>query len=139
MRCQHCGLLNGEDDHRCLHCGRRITGTVIAAPYIGATALAVESVVETEAAPVRAQSPEQPPLFQPLAQPSPQTPKQKVISFEEVQRQAAERFGPQQPIVVAPQTPEAPATRKPAAQPKVSSKKSAQTHRLLKPARPLTR
>ncbi len=88
----------------------------------------------------RAQSPQQPPLFQPsihpsTQQPSPQTPKQKIISFEEVQRQAAEKFGPpqpQSPIVNAPPSdilrsgiPETPAIRKPATQPRASSKKSA--------------
>ncbi len=42
MHCKHCGFVNGEDDHRCLRCGRRISGVVIAAPpgYSGANALA---------------------------------------------------------------------------------------------------
>lgn len=42
MRCKHCGYVNGEDDHRCLRCGRRLSGTVVAAPpgYSGANALA---------------------------------------------------------------------------------------------------
>lgn len=41
MHCRYCGFNNGEDDHRCLRCGRRI-GTAIAAPtgYSGANALA---------------------------------------------------------------------------------------------------
>src|SRR5437763_9565864 len=42
MHCKHCGFINGEDDHRCLRCGRRFSGVVIAAPagYSGANALA---------------------------------------------------------------------------------------------------
>jgi uncharacterized RDD family membrane protein YckC len=38
MRCQHCNFINGEDDHRCLNCGRIMQGSVVAAPgsYIGA-------------------------------------------------------------------------------------------------------
>jgi uncharacterized RDD family membrane protein YckC len=42
MQCKHCGFGNGEDDHRCLRCGRRLSGVVIAAPpgYSGANALA---------------------------------------------------------------------------------------------------
>jgi uncharacterized RDD family membrane protein YckC len=38
MRCQHCGAIGGEDDHRCLSCGRVMQGTVVAAPasYIAA-------------------------------------------------------------------------------------------------------
>src|ERR1019366_5114203 len=41
MHCKHCGFANGEDDHRCLRCGRRI-GIAFAAPtgYAGANALA---------------------------------------------------------------------------------------------------
>jgi uncharacterized RDD family membrane protein YckC len=43
MHCKHCGFVNGEDDHRCLRCGRRVRGVAIAAPpgYSGANALAV--------------------------------------------------------------------------------------------------
>jgi hypothetical protein len=42
MRCKFCGFTNGEDDHRCLRCQRRI-GTAISAPpgFSGANALAV--------------------------------------------------------------------------------------------------
>lgn len=32
MLCANCGFVNGEDDHRCLHCGRIIPGIVVAAP-----------------------------------------------------------------------------------------------------------
>lgn len=43
MHCQHCGFTNGQEDHRCLRCGRRLSGIVIAAPpgYAGANALAL--------------------------------------------------------------------------------------------------
>lgn len=89
MHCQYCGNTNGEDDHRCLRCGRRIAGTVVAAPAsIGATALAVavdrSPVEDREMQPARAESPEQPPLFC--------LPSQKVIPFEQLQRQNAVRF-----------------------------------------------
>src|ERR1700740_794570 len=42
MHCKKCGFANSEDDHRCLRCGRRLSGTVVAAPpgYSGANALA---------------------------------------------------------------------------------------------------
>lgn len=42
MHCKHCGFANGEDDHRCLRCGRRI-GVAVAAQhgYSGANALAL--------------------------------------------------------------------------------------------------
>jgi uncharacterized RDD family membrane protein YckC len=42
MHCKYCGFNNGEDDHRCLRCGRRI-GMAVAAPagFSGANALAV--------------------------------------------------------------------------------------------------
>ena len=47
MHCKHCGFVNGEDDHRCLRCGRRLSGVVIAAPpgYSGANALAQASIM----------------------------------------------------------------------------------------------
>src|SRR5579862_3303483 len=82
MHCQYCGSINGEDDHRCLRCGRRISGTVIAAPpsYIGATALALSlepsAEHDREIAPARAEDSNQPPLFPASASPS-----QKVIQF----------------------------------------------------------
>ena len=94
MHCQYCGSINGEDDHRCLRCGRRITGVVIAAPqsYIGANALALSVSPEEEVAVSRAERAEQPPLFD-----APPTPSQKVIPFEQLQRQAAGRSGQTQP------------------------------------------
>ncbi|HVV47944.1 MAG TPA: RDD family protein [Bryobacteraceae bacterium] len=97
MRCQHCGLMNGEDDHRCLHCGRRMPGIVVAAPaaYIGNTALAVSEAPAVERNPSPA--PEQAPLFHPAqSQPPQQAPQAgfavpKVIPFEAIQRQAGSR------------------------------------------------
>lgn len=106
MHCQYCGLINGEDDHRCLRCGRRLTGTVIAAPqsYIGATALAMSlsptPETEREVSPARAQAPEQTPLFQaPFDAQS--FVSQKVIPFEQIQRQAAGRQALSQPAPAA--------------------------------------
>jgi uncharacterized RDD family membrane protein YckC len=50
MQCKHCGFANGEDDHRCLRCGRRVRGVVIAAPpgYSGANALAVAPAFDND-------------------------------------------------------------------------------------------
>ena len=50
MHCKHCGFVNGEDDHRCLRCGRRMSGVVIAAPpgYSGANALAVAPAFDND-------------------------------------------------------------------------------------------
>ena len=50
MHCKHCGFANGEDDHRCLRCGRRVQGIVIAAPpgYSGANALAMAPAMDTD-------------------------------------------------------------------------------------------
>jgi uncharacterized RDD family membrane protein YckC len=124
MHCQYCGLINGEDDHRCLRCGRRMTGVVIAAPqsYIGATALAMsispEWETERDVSPVRAQAPEQTPLFDApfAAQPNSS---HNVIPFEQIQRQAASRQAMGQPGPVAkPSEPKLP-------QPRPSVKKSA--------------
>ncbi len=133
MHCQHCGSINGEDDHRCLRCGRRLSGVVISAPasYIGATALALSAEPAQERdwtpEPGAAKSPQQPALFEPAAQAmppgKPRAGSQNVIPFEQVQRQAAGRFpAQQQPIVIAnppvetpgrkPQQPSRPAARK---------------------------
>jgi|GEM_PF-319438 len=48
MHCQHCGFTNGEEDHRCLRCGRRLSGIVISAPpgYAGANALALAPMAD---------------------------------------------------------------------------------------------
>jgi uncharacterized RDD family membrane protein YckC len=126
MHCQYCGLINGEDDHRCLRCGRRMTGIVIAAPqsYIGATALAMAASpapeTEPEISPVRAHAPEQPALFdEPFA--ARPVASQKVIPFEQIQRQAASRQAQPQPAP-APITSE---PKSPAGQPRPSVKKAA--------------
>ncbi len=71
MHCKHCGFANGEDDHRCLRCGRRINGVVIAAPpgYSGANALAQDLALRGDtteeflAARNAALAPGQQPLF----------------------------------------------------------------------------
>src|SRR5580704_6931442 len=100
MQCKHCGFVNGEDDHRCLRCGRRMSGTVVAAPpgYSGANALAQALVMndteefaplKTEFAPVKSAAPsanattaEHPMLFAPPA-PSGR-PGQNVIPFDQI-------------------------------------------------------
>jgi uncharacterized RDD family membrane protein YckC len=68
MHCKHCGFVNGEDDHRCLRCGRRLSGVVIAAPpgFAGANALAPSVMMSDDTAeipPVRIAAPAQPTLF----------------------------------------------------------------------------
>src|SRR5579863_1377200 len=69
MHCTHCGFVNGEDDHRCLRCGRRLSGVVIAAPpgFAGANALAPSVMMSSddtaEFPPVKKAVPAQPTLF----------------------------------------------------------------------------
>jgi uncharacterized RDD family membrane protein YckC len=68
MHCKHCGFVNGEDDHRCLRCGRRLSGVVIAAPpgFAGANALAPSLMMSDDTAeipPVRKAAAAQPMLF----------------------------------------------------------------------------
>lgn len=68
MHCKHCGYVNGEDDHRCLRCGRRLSGIVVAAPpgYSGANALATAVVLtndKEELASVQQATAAQPALF----------------------------------------------------------------------------
>jgi hypothetical protein len=132
MKCQYCGSINGEDDHRCLRCGRRIAGVVVAAPhsYIGATALAVAAAPARERAPEanRAASPEQAPLFFPVeqqaepqtAQDSTSAPTQKIIPWEDVQRRFAGKV-PAPQVMTPPAAPVDVPVRK-AAQPRVSKK-----------------
>jgi uncharacterized RDD family membrane protein YckC len=101
MHCKHCGFANGEDDHRCLRCGRRLSGTVIAAPpgYSGANALAPAIMMNgdtEEFSPPKAGAMastgtvEQPTLFKQI-----QTPRalENVIPFERVLRETANRIG----------------------------------------------
>ena len=108
MRCKHCGFVNGEDDHRCLRCGRRLSGVVIAAPpgYSGANALAPAAVTNgdtEEFTPVKASlgAPEQPTLFTTYPQGKPG---QNVIPFDRVYREAVSRSAARPPV--APQTPQ---------------------------------
>ena len=121
MHCRFCGFANGEDDHRCLRCGRRIAGIVIAAPAgygggsAGANALAVAPAFEAnetrDLSPANAPDPVQPPLFP--------SPGQKVIPFDQLQRHVTGRMpaapsGHPGTTVKFPAPPRAPHTRKPA-------------------------
>jgi len=99
MHCKHCGFVNGEDDHRCLRCGRRVRGVVIAAPpgYSGANALAAApdfykdtkefyvGGTETLSGQTRDGMPIQAAMFTP--------PLQNVIPFDQLQRQSTGRTG----------------------------------------------
>ena len=84
MRCKDCGFGNGEDDHRCLRCGRRLRGVVIAAPLAnsGANALAASVIMSnddtTEFPPAQQTGPVQPAL---LSNPGP-----NVIPFDRRER-----------------------------------------------------
>jgi len=111
MRCKYCGFGNGEDDHRCLRCGRRLAGVVIAAPsdYVGSAALSLhrhedvvaqQDVIRREAAAQqpaveRAQPERQVPLFSTLQ------PSRKIIPFEQAQRHATARAGLHEPVAAA--------------------------------------
>jgi uncharacterized RDD family membrane protein YckC len=94
MHCKHCGFGNSEDDHRCLRCGRRLSGVVIAAPpgYSGANALAPSIMMNDETdefAPIAilpGARPAQPTLFTTQSIPA-----GNVIPFDRVQRQSASR------------------------------------------------
>lgn len=91
MQCKFCGFANGDDDHRCLRCGRRTTGTVVAAPasYSGNNALALDpwashspndTLNDTQELPLLRGQPPPVPLFG--------FGDQKVIPFADIQRQA---------------------------------------------------
>jgi uncharacterized RDD family membrane protein YckC len=89
MQCKHCGFVNGEDDHRCLRCGRRLSGVVVAAPpgYSGANALAPAVMMSDDTAeipPLRQAAPAQPTLFANYSQVSP-----NVIPFDKRERHSA--------------------------------------------------
>jgi uncharacterized RDD family membrane protein YckC len=118
MHCKHCGFANGEDDHRCLRCGRRIAGVVIAAPpgYVGANALAPSLMLSEETAeftpvivaPAQPKA-EQPTLFS--------NPPKNIIPFERRDRPTAPKAVPShEPLSPAPQQPRT-HTRKQAAAP----------------------
>ncbi|HTA45538.1 MAG TPA: RDD family protein [Bryobacteraceae bacterium] len=108
MRCKHCGFVNGEDDHRCLRCGRRLSGVVIAAPpgYSGANALAPAAVTNgdtEEFTPVKTSvsTPDQPTLFTTYSPTGKSG--QNVIPFDRLYREAVNRAPARPPA--APQTP----------------------------------
>lgn len=105
MQCKFCGFANGEEDHRCLRCGRRLEGVVVAAPpgytagYSGANALAPAPSRDTRERPLNdsweapaprdgqpAAAPRQATLFSAPAD-------QKVIPFDAIQRQASRLAG----------------------------------------------
>src|ERR1700689_934732 len=122
MHCKHCSFVNGEDDHRCLRCGRRLSGVVIAAPpgYSGANALAQAVMMKgdtEEFLPVKAAAltvPDQPTLFTTLIQtPQVQTPRlsQNVIPFDRVLREAANRVAGKPPENANSTPPSTPATQ----------------------------
>jgi uncharacterized RDD family membrane protein YckC len=105
MHCKHCGFVNGEDDHRCLRCGRRIAGVVIAAPpgYSGANALAPSLILSEDTADFQtvsmqtpAQRASQPTLFS--------NPPKNIIPFDRRERLAI-------PKPEAPQPPPSPQQR----------------------------
>ena len=101
MRCKYCGFGNGNDDHRCTRCGRRLS-VVIAAPaeYSGANALAPALTAATDAQEFAAAGPAeraQTALF------SGGTP--KVIPFDQIQRQATGRLVVQHPLAPAHEPP----------------------------------
>jgi uncharacterized RDD family membrane protein YckC len=113
MQCKDCGFQNGEDDHRCLRCGRRLRGTVIAAPpgYSGANALAAAALQEAvHKSETRAETREfPPPLFI--------HPSQKVIPFDQLQRHATSRLVVQPPEIPEPAPKRTPAKRTAARKP----------------------
>lgn len=107
MHCKQCGYVNGEDDHRCLRCGRRLSGTVVAAPpgYSGANALAPALVMNDDTAefpPARNGAPAQPGLFgnTTLTDTSPGLPipvPANVIPFDRLQKDHAAGAAPARP------------------------------------------
>jgi uncharacterized RDD family membrane protein YckC len=128
MRCKFCGFGNSEDDHRCLRCGRRLAGVVIAAPsdYVGSAALSLHRHEDVAAHPdvrrrevgkpdasapavaERAEPERQARLFSTLHTAS------KIIPFEQAQRHATARAGFHEPIAAAsPVTPIAPSRLSP--------------------------
>jgi uncharacterized RDD family membrane protein YckC len=121
MHCKHCGFANGEDDHRCLRCGRRLSGVVIAAPpgYSGANALAQgvalsgDTTEEFLAARNAALLPGQQPLFASYSNTDVAPPvglAPNVIPFDRLQRQALNRVAAPAPGTRT--APPQPATRK---------------------------
>jgi uncharacterized RDD family membrane protein YckC len=126
MHCKYCGFANSADEHRCLRCGRRISGTAVSAPpgYAGNTALALsmdpnatQDFVPAHAAGAASQTP----LFPTsefkageLKAAELRMSDQKVIPFDQLQRQVTGRIAlPSQPAVsAAPAQPQRPQARK---------------------------
>jgi len=128
MHCKHCGYVNGDDDHRCLRCGRRLSGTVVAAPpgYVGANALAPALVMSDDTAefpPVRNGAPAQSGLFGNTTSTgsfsgfAPAVPA-NVIPFDRLQKDHAAPAAPPRPQTKA--APGAP----PPPQPRIQARKS---------------
>src|SRR5271156_4250390 len=120
MHCKHCGFVNGEDDHRCLRCGRRLSGVVIAAPpgYSGANALAQAVAMNSdteEFAPVKApaasSTTEQPTLFTAHSQSDKAGP--NVIPFDRLLREASIRVAVRLPADRVPAPRPSPANPSP--------------------------
>ncbi|MCU1329905.1 MAG: domain containing protein [Bryobacterales bacterium] len=105
MHCEFCGFANGDDDHRCLRCGRRTTGRVVAAPvaYSGNNALAIDPWLLPENQPSLNDTQELPLLRNPAA-PS------NLIAFPDIQRPAARTPAPAPPpsVSIPPSRPVAP-------------------------------
>ncbi|MGD1071565.1 MAG: RDD family protein [Bryobacteraceae bacterium] len=88
MHCKYCGFANGEDDHRCLRCGRR-TGFAVAAPagYSGANALSLAPLQANDTQEFEPAATQQPALFNAMGQ--------KVIPFDQIQRHVTGRLNVQ--------------------------------------------
>jgi len=112
MHCKYCGFANGEDDHRCLRCGRR-TGYAIAAPASyssGANALAPAfDLNDTQETAAGSPAALQPPLFTPPP-PGNQTP--KIIPFDQIPRPGTGRLNVPQPAPAGGSSRIAPPVRK---------------------------
>lgn len=121
MHCEFCGFANGEDDHRCLRCGRRTTGVVIAAPasFSGNNALALDPwSVAMQSSSVTPEPPA-PPADDaqdfPLLRDQDAPPPHRVIPFDQIPRPAARIPAPRQtppPQFAAPPARPAPQRRK---------------------------
>jgi uncharacterized RDD family membrane protein YckC len=106
MHCKYCGFANGEDDHRCLRCGRR-TGFATAAPagYSGANALSLAPLQANDTQEFEPVSEsKQPPLFNAMGP--------KVIPFDQIQRHVRGRSTVQPAPTPAAQAPPRPPAKK---------------------------
>jgi uncharacterized RDD family membrane protein YckC len=113
MHCKDCGFANGEDDHRCLRCGRRLPGIVIAAPvgYSGANALAMAPDFRPGPVGIGEPAPIPPlPLFAGDSG-------RNIIPFDRLRQRFTDRSGvPAAATTPPPATPHSPTTAPPAAQ-----------------------